>query len=189
MSATNPRIPMIGKTFNELTVIEIAHMDNVLCVAYKCRCSCGAYRIVEGTKLRNGYVKRCADCAREYRYQKSSALYKEQLERKGKTYYIWQAIRQRCNNPNNKWYKDYGDRGIKIEDASWYVYENFHADMGDAPQGYQMDRIDNDKGYYKENCRWTTPKINTNNRRKLPFRKHNRKKKTTNISMNGGIAA
>jgi len=73
-------------------------------------------------------------------------------------------MKQRCLNPNNDAYKDYGERGITVCNR-WLDFKNFYADMGDRPEGKELDRKDNDKGYYKENCRWATAAENVQNRR------------------------
>lgn len=79
------------------------------------------------------------------------------------TYKSWDAMRQRCNNKNNPKYNIYGGRGITVCEQ-WKQFINFLNDMGEAPKGYQIDRINNDKGYYKRNCRWRTPKQQARNR-------------------------
>jgi len=71
---------------------------------------------------------------------------------------------ERCTNTNNKDYKYYGSRGITVC-KRWMKFENFLADMGESSMGYQIDRIKNNHGYYKENCRWVTSKNNNRNRR------------------------
>jgi hypothetical protein len=74
-------------------------------------------------------------------------------------------MRARCCNPKHKRWKDYGGRGITVCER-WLIFDNFYADMGDPPPGWLLDRIDNDLGYGPSNCRWTTPTISINNRRK-----------------------
>jgi hypothetical protein len=87
----------------------------------------------------------------------------------------WKNLFPRCLNKNNNNYKYYGGRGIVICER-WYNFANFIKDMyksykyhikyfGNGRKNCQLDRIDNNKGYYKENCRWTTSRINNNNRR------------------------
>ena len=82
-----------------------------------------------------------------------------------KIYRTWIAMVSRCRSPTNGNYINYGARGITVCDR-WLSFDNFYEDMGDLPFYYaQIDRIDNDKGYYKENCRWVTCKENSRNRR------------------------
>lgn len=83
-----------------------------------------------------------------------------------KIFNSWKALRERCNNPNNIGYADYGGRGITCCDE-WSRFEPFFqwAMSHGYRYGLQIDRIDNDKGYNPENYRWVTPSENSNNRR------------------------
>lgn len=80
------------------------------------------------------------------------------------TYHTWEGIKKRCLNPNCINYNDYGGRGITV-DERWLDFRNFLEDMGEKPKGYSLDRIDNDRGYSKENCRWADLATQSNNRR------------------------
>lgn len=77
------------------------------------------------------------------------------------TYNSWRSMIQRCTNPNHTHYERY--KGLLCDE--WVEFNNFLEDMGERLEGTSLDRIDNTKGYYKENCRWATPKQQIRNRR------------------------
>lgn len=80
-------------------------------------------------------------------------------------YILWMSMRARCNNKNTPYYKNYGGRGITVC-KRWDDFKKFYEDMGDRPEGMTLDRTDNDKGYYPENCRWATWSEQHRNNRK-----------------------
>ena len=87
---------------------------------------------------------------------------------KNPLYSCYIGIKERCYNDKNKRYKDYGGRGIKMSDE-WFKIDGFLQfckDMGERPSNnHTIDRIDNDKGYSKKNCKWSTKHQQSANRR------------------------
>ena len=80
-------------------------------------------------------------------------------------YCSWYAMKQRCDNPNNNSYKNYGGRGISYI-SSWKVFANFREDMNENyKKGLTLERVDNSKGYSKENCSWATRTEQSRNKR------------------------
>ncbi len=79
-------------------------------------------------------------------------------------YQCWQDMKQRCYNPNNHNFKNYGERGIKVC-QEWHTFEQFFADMGPMPDGLTLDRIDNAGNYEPSNCRWATKQQQRQNQR------------------------
>ncbi len=83
-----------------------------------------------------------------------------------KEYKIWDGIKQRCNNSKCREYKYYGGRGIQISKEWQNSFRTFLNDMGERPSdNHSIERLDNDKNYCKENCKWVTKKEQANNTR------------------------
>ena len=82
------------------------------------------------------------------------------------TYRSWEAMKNRCNSKKSIQFHDYGGRGISY-DHSWESFENFLTDMGERPPGCFLDRKNNEKGYSKENCQWSTQFEQNNNKRNV----------------------
>jgi hypothetical protein len=92
---------------------------------------------------------------------------------KTRTYKAWINMKQRCYNPNQDGYHNYGGRGITVCDSWRLSFENFNRDMGDVPDGMILDRKDNNGNYQPDNCEWTTRRwSNINKRRGVPWDNH-----------------
>lgn len=161
----------INKTFNQLTIISISH--NVKHKTFwNCICSCGAKTIVETYAFSSGKTKSCG-CLIKQNMSRRTHGYSHTSE-----YHIWLGIKGRCYNTKNPAYNDYGGRGIKMSENWKNSFSNFINDMGYRPSSkYSIDRIDNNKGYSKENCRWATQKEQCRNKRINKVYEHNGKYK------------
>ena len=97
--------------------------------------------------------------------------------RKNRTFSKWSGMKTRCTNKNEPCYKYYGGRGISFCER-WNLYDNFLADMGEAPEKMTLERIDSNKDYGPDNCRWASMKEQANNKSNNVFVTYNGETKT-----------
>lgn len=154
------KINLEKRKFGRLNVVSENGRTKNGKVLWKCVCECGNIKNIESYSLLSGHTKSCG-CFRKEITKKRAITHGM-----GNTpiYAIWTAIKQRCNNPNCKSYKNYGGRGITIC-KRWLKFKNFFKDMGKRPKGLTIERINNDKGYSSDNCEWATRTKQVINRR------------------------
>ncbi len=162
---------MIGHVYGRLTIIKnigfIYSTHDTRIYLIEAKCVCGNNVIVPIGRVRSGNVKSCGCLAIETTSKRSTTHGHKNRSKYGENgsslYYIWNGMKQRCLNKNHNGYSRYGGRGIKVCDK-WMSFENFLYDMGETYRPrLSLDRIDNNKDYYKENCRWATNKEQSNN--------------------------
>lgn len=127
-------------------LVPLRHADG----GWLCQCDCGAQKTVTGSHLRTGRVQSCG-CLND---EKRNAP-KTHGMRRSRAWVIWSNMVQRCTNPRNTSFADYGARGITVCER-WRDFGNFLADMGEPPAGLTLEREQNDQGYEPGNCRWAS---------------------------------
>jgi hypothetical protein len=157
-------INLVGNRFGKLLVIEKAESLKGH-TRWLCRCDCGKECIVHGNSLKTGNTTSCG-C---YRTENAKRLYSSVRQNDKHLYAVWNGIKQRCRNKNNLSYKNYGGRGIKMDDEWANNYETFYnwaINAGYQP-GMEIDRIDNNGDYCESNCRFVSKEIQANNKRNV----------------------
>jgi hypothetical protein len=168
-----------GTKFYRLTLLEGYSKKGLY--HYKCLCDCGKITEVRADALNEtgsrGATKSCGCYRTDLIVKRSTKHGCSKRSGVSDEYIVWNGIKDRCNNENNKRYCDYGGRGITVCER-WNDFSNFYEDMGDKPnEKASIDRIDNTKGYFKENCKWS-------NRTEQAF---NQRKYKNNTSGNVGV--
>lgn len=130
------------------------------------RCHCGKTKEIRNHHVNKGISTSCG-CYQKSRLKEAALIHGMRFSRE---YRSWQSMKQRCLNPNHIAYASYGGRGITIHTPWIDSFENFYKDMGDRPEGYSIDRINNNDGYKPDNCKWSTHKEQSNNTRKSRIR-------------------
>ncbi len=166
-----------GEVFGRLTVIGESdpklRMDGRKAHRSSCRCSCGEETVVWDEHLRSGNTKSCGCIARELAGQWKGTHGHRSRAQYSRTYNCWSGMKQRCYNPKTKEFRRYGARGIIVCERWLTSFDNFLADMGEAPPGLTLDRIRSEGNYEPGNCRWAdwdTQERNRRNNRRVVIR-------------------
>ena len=152
------RLDLTGQVFGRLTATSRVSQPGIS--VWLCNCTCGNTKVVRAAHLKRGSTTSCGCLRKEKLSERKTThgLTKHQL------YKTWRGMVSRCNNLNSTNYSRYGGIGITVC-PPWLKFENFYQDMGNTyREGLSIDRIDNKKGYCKDNCRWATPQEQNRNR-------------------------
>ena len=166
---------LVGKTFGRLTVIKEVERNNRGERCFLCKCNCGNEKIIVGWRLttKNKPTQSCGCLHKEI----VSNTFKTHGDSNERLYHIYKGMINRCLNENDKSYKYYGGRGIKLCDEWLNDYELFK--KWSLDNGYNelltIERVDINGNYEPRNCRWATRKEQANNTRKNHLLEYNGK--------------
>jgi hypothetical protein len=157
---------LTGMKFGKLTVVNFSDVKKFSNLCWLCKCDCGEEVIVRATYLKNGRSTSCGCLRGEFMKNNAYLFNATHRDSKSVEYHTWHGIKERCYNQNSEQYCNYGGRGIDVSDEWLCSYEQFLQDMGRRPsKNHSIERINNDKGYSKDNCKWATTKEQANNKR------------------------
>lgn len=137
----------IGEKFGRWIVLEDRKAVNGK-AHFKCKCRCGKIKDIDSYELRTGHTKSCGCLSKELRITHGMSETPE--------YKTWLSMIRRCTNQGDAGYINYGGRGITVCTEWLYSFETFFKDMEERPGGLTIERINNDLGYFKENCCWAS---------------------------------
>lgn len=159
---------LTGVAFNELTVKSFEELIKGKGAVWLCECQCGALTKVFAGDLKSGNTKSCGcrrkrlNKERSTRHSQTSGLSHKDYPR---VYKIWRSMLNRCYTPSSSCYQNYGGRGVTVCDEWRHDFDRFYFDMGEPPEGWSLERVDVNKGYSKENCKWIPFSLQAQNRR------------------------
>ncbi len=157
-------VDLIGKKFTRLTVSQYVGVNKWKQHLWLCQCCCGKEKVIVANSLKNGDTKSCGCLQKETVIRNNTRHNHARRQRQSKIYTTWQSMIQRCTDKNCRDYILYGRIGIVVCER-WLKFENFLKDIGGPPTKiHSLDRINNNKGYCKSNCRWATPKQQARNK-------------------------
>lgn len=164
MKNTGRIVDLTGKKFGRLTVIGLDDKPGHK-TYWICQCECGNMKSVRSDSLKQGAIKSCGCLKKEQDRTNLTANHSHKMSGT-RIYEIWQGIKGRCYNKHDARYDRYGGRGITVCDEwrdDFEAFYNWSLDNGYS-EDLTIDRIDNDKNYCPQNCKWASAKEQSNNR-------------------------